>query len=92
MNGVMIIGHGNFGSGLNSTLELIAGKQDFVKYADFTVEKSPEDFKNESKHNLDSFKDKDKIYIKKICRKLSDRFSVLCYLLLEINSVISSFV
>ena len=35
MNGVMIIGHGNFGSGLNSTLELIAGKQDFVKYADF---------------------------------------------------------
>lgn len=63
MNGVMIIGHGNFGSGLNSTLELIAGKQDFVKYADFTVEKSPEDFKNEIKHNLDSFKDKDKIYI-----------------------------
>ena len=25
MNGIVIIGHGNFGSGLNSTLELIAG-------------------------------------------------------------------
>ena len=62
MNGIMIIGHGNFGSGLNSTLELIVGKQDFVKYADFTVGKSPEDLKKEVKFQLDSFKDKDKIY------------------------------
>jgi len=44
MNGIVIIGHGNFGSGLNSTLELIAGKYDFVKYGDFTSEKSPEEF------------------------------------------------
>jgi len=63
MNGVIIVGHGNFGSGLNSTLELIAGKQDFVKYADFTEDKSPEDLKNEVKYQLDSFKDKDKIYL-----------------------------
>ncbi len=62
MNGVIIVGHGNFGSGLNSTLELIAGKQDFVKYADFTVGKSPQDLKKEVRHQLDSFKDKDKIY------------------------------
>lgn len=63
MNGVIIVGHGNFGSGLNSTLELIAGKQDFVKYADFTEDKSPQDLKNEVKYQLDSFKDKDKIYL-----------------------------
>jgi len=63
MNGVIIVGHGNFGSGLNSTLELIAGKQDFVKYADFTEDKSPEDLKNEVKYQLDSFKDKHKIYL-----------------------------
>ena len=63
MNGVIIVGHGNFGSGLNSTLELIAGKQDFVKYADFTEDKSPEDLKNEVRYQLDSFKDKDKIYL-----------------------------
>ena len=61
MNGIIIIGHGNFGSGLNSTLELIAGKYDFVKYGDFTSEKSPEEFKEEVKTELEKLNDKDKI-------------------------------
>lgn len=62
MNGIVIIGHGNFGSGLNSTLELIAGKYDFVKYGDFTSEKSPVEFKEEIKLKLESLNDKEKIY------------------------------
>ena len=62
MNGIVIIGHGNFGSGLNSTLELIAGKYDFVKYGDFTSEKSPEEFKEEVKLELEKLKDKEKIF------------------------------
>lgn len=62
MEGIVIIGHGNFGSGLNSTLELIAGKYDFVKYGDFTSEKSPEEFKNEIKVKLEELSDKNKIY------------------------------
>ncbi|MBC5996949.1 PTS sugar transporter subunit IIA [Romboutsia ilealis] len=62
MNGIIIIGHGNFGSGLNSTLEIIAGKYDFVKYGDFTSEKSPEEFKAEVRLELEKLRDKDKIF------------------------------
>lgn len=62
MNGIIIIGHGNFGSGLSSTLELIAGKQDFVKFGDFTSDKSPEVFKSEVRVELEKLKNKNKIY------------------------------
>lgn len=62
MNGIVIIGHGNFGSGINSTLEVIAGKQEFIKYGDFTSEKSPEQFKDEVRLELKKLKDKNKIY------------------------------
>lgn len=63
MNGILIIGHGNFGSGLNSTLETIAGKFDFIKYGDFTSDKSPGEFKYEIRLKIKEFKDKSKIYI-----------------------------
>ncbi|MGL5692781.1 MAG: hypothetical protein ACRCXA_01800, partial [Peptostreptococcaceae bacterium] len=45
-----------------STLELIAGKYDFVKFGDFTSEKSPDEFKDEIKSKLDGLNDKEKIY------------------------------
>ena len=86
MIGLIIIGHGNFGFGINTTLELIAGKYDFVKYADFTSEKSPEEFKNEVILKLNDFKDKDKIYF------FTDvvggtPFKVACELKLEDNRI-----
>ena len=44
---IIITGHGNFGSGLKSSLDLIVGNFDFVKVVDFTEEKSPENLKEE---------------------------------------------
>ncbi len=38
---IIITGHGNLGSGLKSSLDLIVGNYDFVKPIDFTEEKSP---------------------------------------------------
>ena len=44
---IIITGHGNFGTGLKSSLDLIVGNFDFVKPVDFTEEKSPESLKEE---------------------------------------------
>lgn len=44
---IIITGHGKFGSGLKSSLDLIVGNFDFVKVVDFTEEKSPENLKEE---------------------------------------------
>lgn len=38
MIGLIVTGHGNFGSGLTSSLDLIAGPQENYKYVDFTKE------------------------------------------------------
>lgn len=58
---IIITGHGNFGSGLKSSLDLIVGNFDFVKVVDFTEEKSPDILKKEIVNHID---DRDrKIYI-----------------------------
>lgn len=44
---IIITGHGKFGSGLKTSLDLIVGNYDFVKTVDFTEEKSPEFIKEE---------------------------------------------
>ena len=44
---LIITGHGRFGSGLKSSLDLIVGSFDFVKPVDFTEEKTPESLKEE---------------------------------------------
>lgn len=44
---IIITGHGNFGSGLKSSLDLIVGNFDFVKVVDFTEEKSPDILKKD---------------------------------------------
>lgn len=44
---IIITGHGHFGSGLKTSLDLIVGKHDFIKTVDFTETKSPESLKEE---------------------------------------------
>lgn len=44
---LIITGHGRFGSGLKTSLDLIVGNFDFVKPVDFTEDKSPEFLKEE---------------------------------------------
>ena len=46
---IIITGHGKFGSGLKSSLDLIVGNFDFIKTVDFTQEKSSEILKEEIK-------------------------------------------
>lgn len=42
MTGIIVTGHGRFASGLKSSIELIAGKQDNMVYVDFLEEDSIE--------------------------------------------------
>ena len=42
MVGVLITGHGNFATGLKTSVELIAGASDYFKYVDFPEPISPE--------------------------------------------------
>ncbi|RCW48697.1 MULTISPECIES: PTS galactosamine/N-acetylgalactosamine transporter subunit IIA [unclassified Halanaerobium] len=42
MTGIMIIGHGKFAEGINSVIELIAGKQDKLAVVNFLEEESTE--------------------------------------------------
>lgn len=45
MINIIVIGHGHFASGIMSSLELIAGKQEGVQAIDFTSEMSQDDVK-----------------------------------------------
>ncbi|MGL5507234.1 MAG: hypothetical protein ACRDB0_04945 [Paraclostridium sp.] len=58
---IIITGHGNFASGLKSSLDLIVGNFDFVKFIDFTEEKSPDTLKKEIINWIDG--EDRKIYI-----------------------------
>ncbi|RDY29187.1 PTS sugar transporter subunit IIA [Romboutsia weinsteinii] len=44
---IIITGHGKFGTGLKTSLNLIVGEYNFVNPIDFTEEKSPESLKEE---------------------------------------------
>ncbi len=58
---IIITGHGNFATGLKSSLDLIVGNYDFIEAVDFTEEKSPEYLKKEI---IDLIKkSKNKVYI-----------------------------
>lgn len=58
---IIITGHGNFATGLKSSLDLIVGNYDFIEAVDFTEEKSPEYLKKEI---IDFIKkSKNKVYI-----------------------------
>lgn len=58
---IIITGHGKFGYGLKSSLNIIVGENGSIKFVDFTEEKSPETLKEEIKSNLKETNDK--VYI-----------------------------
>ncbi|WP_416327811.1 PTS fructose transporter subunit IIA [[Eubacterium] hominis] len=57
MIGLLVTGHGNFGSGLTSSVNLIAGEQENYKYVDFLPEYSVEDLERELTKAMDELKD-----------------------------------
>lgn len=59
---IIITGHGNFATGLKSSLDLIVGKYDFIKSIDFTELKTPKDLKCEIKSEVIK-SENEKIYI-----------------------------
>jgi len=63
MIGIIISGHANFATGLNSSLELIAGKQAHVKTVDFLEGNSSEDLTANLKAAINSIENCDKYLI-----------------------------
>ncbi len=58
---IIITGHGNFATGLKSSLDLIVGNHSFIKPIDFTEDKSPECLKEDIKSFVKNYRSK--IYI-----------------------------
>ena len=57
MIGLLVTGHANFGSGITSSVNLIAGEQEAYKYVDFLPTYSTEDLTVEITKALDELKD-----------------------------------
>lgn len=57
MIGLLVTGHANFGSGMTSSVNLIAGEQDDYQYVDFLPAYSTEDLTGEISKALDMLKD-----------------------------------
>ena len=57
MIGLLVTGHAHFGSGLTSSLNLIAGEQEHYKYVDFLPEYSLDDLSRELTKAMDELKD-----------------------------------
>lgn len=54
MYGIIVTGHGHFATGLQSSLELIAGGKDTVLFVDFEAQDSVEDLREKLKAAIDS--------------------------------------
>lgn len=54
MIGLIITGHGEFAKGINSVIELVAGKQENVATVDFLENHSTEDLKNNLKEKIEN--------------------------------------
>ncbi len=63
MIGLLVTGHANFGSGITSSVNLIAGEQEAYKYVDFLPTYSTEDLTVEITKALDELKDCEGIII-----------------------------
>lgn len=61
--GIIMMGHGHFGSGMYSTLELIGGKQENTAWIDFTEDKDMEGLLIELQAQVETMKDCDQILI-----------------------------
>ena len=63
MLGLLVTGHGHFATGLNSSLELIAGAQPNVALVDFEADHSVETLKENLTKALDSLKEYDGVLV-----------------------------
>lgn len=63
MIGLLVTGHGNFGSGITSAVDLIAGKQENYQYVDFLPTYNLDDLDREIRKALDNLKDCDSVLI-----------------------------
>ena len=63
MIGLLVTGHANFGSGITSSVNLIAGEQEAYKYVDFLPTYSTEDLTVEITKALEELKDCEGIII-----------------------------
>ncbi len=63
MLGLLVTGHGHFATGLNSSLELIAGAQANVALVDFEADHSIEILKDNLTKALDSLKEYDGVLV-----------------------------
>ena len=63
MLGLLVTGHGHFATGLNSSLELIAGAQPNVALVDFEADHSIETLKENLTNALDSLKEYDGVLV-----------------------------
>lgn len=57
MIGLLVTGHANFGSGITSSVNLIAGEQEAYRYVDFLPTYSTEDLTREMMKELEELKD-----------------------------------
>ncbi len=63
MIGIIVSGHGNFASGITSTLNLIAGKQENYAFVDFIEGMSGDILAQEIEKAIENLEDKTKILI-----------------------------
>ena len=63
MIGIIITGHGNFATGITTSVNLIAGKQSNYETVDFLMHYSIDDLENELTKAMDNLKDCDGIIV-----------------------------
>ncbi|MDF9825491.1 PTS system N-acetylgalactosamine-specific IIA component [Breznakia sp. PF5-3] len=63
MIGIVVTGHGNFGSGLTSSVNLIAGNPAHYEYVDFLEDYSTDDLDRELRKAFDRLKECDGIIV-----------------------------
>lgn len=63
MIGLLVTGHGNFASGITSSVDLIAGKQENYQFVDFLPTYNLDDLDREIKKGLENLKNCDSILI-----------------------------
>ena len=63
MIGLLVTGHANFGSGMTSSVNLIAGEQEAYRYVDFLPTYSLEDLSRELGKAMDDLKDCESILV-----------------------------
>lgn len=63
MIGIILAGHGNFPSGLNSAVKLINGECDKFYAIDFTIDKTPDNLKDEINEKVEEMSNLDGVLI-----------------------------